>query len=265
MTKPGTPESAAAYTESLRKRAEDAKASADHRALVIADLTRKVERSVTLLRDALAHAGGVGGPDFVLPRYWMDHARDFVRECATTSESTPKARLDLEGTATGKTVIVGVRPEASQAAHAHVAYDGCTLGGSPPPVEHVNLETKKRTPLASDDEPTGKHHCGDPEKCQVGPYAEDACECSCCTRCGPWNEYLEARKRAAGATHMVGEIDQTWGSVAWWLVVDDRIFIGNRDEAEAEAQKMRDRHPERRYQVLPATEYGRRYGARKKT
>lgn len=43
MTSPGTPEAAVAYTEDLRKRADEANGTAAHRALVIADLTRKLE------------------------------------------------------------------------------------------------------------------------------------------------------------------------------------------------------------------------------
>lgn len=40
------------------------------------------------------------------------------------------------------------------------------------------------------EEPTGKNHCGDPELCEKDVYAEDACECCCATRCGPWNDFL---------------------------------------------------------------------------
>lgn len=44
------------YTESLRKRADDAQHSADHRALVNADLTRKVQRLENKVQKILAMA-----------------------------------------------------------------------------------------------------------------------------------------------------------------------------------------------------------------
>lgn len=56
-----------------------------------------------------------------------------------------KARLDPEGTATGKTEIRGV---AGGVTHEPMTI-GCTLGQEGTPVEHVDLETKKRTPLAA--------------------------------------------------------------------------------------------------------------------
>ena len=46
----------------------------------------------------------------------------------------------------------------------------------------------------SDSEPSGKRHCGDPDKCRVEPYSEDICDC-CCSRCGPWTDWKERQNR----------------------------------------------------------------------
>lgn len=56
-TVPGTPEADAAYVQGLRDRIDEAKGSADHRALVIGDLTRKLEyrgRGLSAIVDLIA-------------------------------------------------------------------------------------------------------------------------------------------------------------------------------------------------------------------
>lgn len=40
-------------------------------------------------------------------------------------------------------------------------------------------------------EPTGKNHCGNDLTCDRDAYAFERCDCSCGSRCGPWNEYRD--------------------------------------------------------------------------
>lgn len=50
---------------------------------------------------------------------------------------------------------------------------------------------------ASSQRPTGKQHCGGPS-CEKDPYTDDACDCTCGTRCGPYNDWLRAQRSCCG-------------------------------------------------------------------
>lgn len=57
--------------------------------------------------------------------------------------------------------------------------------------------------------PSGKTHCyGD--QCDEHCYSEGPCDCSCSSRCGPWNDYLEAMAKQESARAKLREVDPVY-------------------------------------------------------